>query len=269
MYARVQSLQPDDLKRYICYLPCSIHLQRHRRTKAADTLHRNQFPDHQYFKLILSGPLTLGLLHAKDWQNNLMTASIGCGHPWPTAQHSQPRERPATCRAYAPATTSQCDRFSNPVAHCRDTFVGARPMSRCLLHRHSGQPSNSSASPPSIGRRPLLVRRPKHTSGRLYALPVEHIAHVAAHLAQLDHQSVLADGHADLQQFVQHMSLAYERVTLPCSSMNCGDAIYRRLAQTLIFFKLICTMTRVENCCIFPSFPLRSRSQCQYQIRLH
>ena len=167
-----------------------------------------------------------------------MTASIGCGHPWPTAQHIQPRGSPATCRAHAPATTSQCDRFPHPVAHCRDTFVGGSPMFQSLLHGHSGQPPNSSACPPSTGRRPLLVRRPNHTSGRLYALPVEHIAHVAAHLAQLDHQSVLADGHADLPQFVQHMSLAYERVTLPCSSMNCGDAIYRRSAQTLFIFQI-------------------------------
>lgn len=26
----------------------------------------------------------------------------------------------------------------------------------------------------------------------------------------------------------QHAPLAYERVVYPCSSMNCGDAIYRR-----------------------------------------
>lgn len=33
-----------------------------------------------------------------------------------------------------------------------------------------------------------------------------------------------------LSDLAQHLSLAYERVTLPCSSMNCGDVIYRRYA---------------------------------------
>jgi hypothetical protein len=31
-----------------------------------------------------------------------------------------------------------------------------------------------------------------------------------------------------LANLSQHLSLAYERVALPCSTMNCGDAIYRR-----------------------------------------
>jgi hypothetical protein len=57
---------------------------------------------------------------------------------------------------------------------------------------------------------------------------VEHVALAAEQLSQLDHQALLTDGHSALLDAAQHLSLAYERVTLPCSSMNCGDAIYRR-----------------------------------------
>ena len=34
--------------------------------------------------------------------------------------------------------------------------------------------------------------------------------------------------HDLLPQILHHASLAYERVTLPCSAMNCGDVVYKR-----------------------------------------
>ena len=36
-----------------------------------------------------------------------------------------------------------------------------------------------------------------------------------------------------LPAVLDHLSMAYERVTLPCSAMNCGDAIYRRCVACL------------------------------------
>lgn len=34
--------------------------------------------------------------------------------------------------------------------------------------------------------------------------------------------------HDLLPQLLDHVSMAYERVTLPCSAMNCGDMIHKR-----------------------------------------
>lgn len=33
---------------------------------------------------------------------------------------------------------------------------------------------------------------------------------------------------AQLHDLAQHLPLAYERVVYPCSSVNCGDMLYRR-----------------------------------------
>ena len=56
---------------------------------------------------------------------------------------------------------------------------------------------------------------------RTAALPPE-----AQHLAQqtADHLHTL------VPQLAHHLTLAYERVTLPCSAMNCGDIIHKRCA---------------------------------------
>ena len=98
-------------------------------------------------------------------------------------------------------------------------------------------PSPGSLCTPSHRRR---------ASPRLHALPVEHVVHAAEQLSQLDHQELLADGHSALSAAAQHLSLAYERVTLPCSSMNCGDAIYRRCASPGYLGRTILTSTRCK-----------------------
>jgi serine/threonine protein kinase len=49
--------------------------------------------------------------------------------------------------------------------------------------------------------------------------------HAAA--SAVPHGMISHDFVSQLSELSQHLSLAYERVTLPCSSMNCGDAIYR------------------------------------------
>jgi hypothetical protein len=36
------------------------------------------------------------------------------------------------------------------------------------------------------------------------------------------------DSHTSFQGLIEQLPLAYERVALPCSTMNCGDVIYRR-----------------------------------------
>lgn len=63
---------------------------------------------------------------------------------------------------------------------------------------------------------------PSHLSGHLEALDAaaQLLPHGALHNVSMDQLAHVAD----------HLSLAYERVTLPCSSMNCGDVIYRRCA---------------------------------------
>ena len=46
-----------------------------------------------------------------------------------------------------------------------------------------------------------------------------------------------------LSDLAQHLSLAYERVTLPCSSMNCGDVIYRRYVTSNSVCELVAWQT--------------------------
>lgn len=36
-----------------------------------------------------------------------------------------------------------------------------------------------------------------------------------------------------INSLVHHAPLAYERVVYPCSTMNCGDAVYRRCASRM------------------------------------
>lgn len=63
-------------------------------------------------------------------------------------------------------------------------------------------------------------------------------SHLSNHLDSLDAAAQMVQ-HGGLHNFaldqlayiVDHLPLAYERVTLPCSSMNCGDVIYRRCAK--------------------------------------
>jgi len=60
---------------------------------------------------------------------------------------------------------------------------------------------------------------PSHLSNHLDSL------HAAAQTVQ--HGGLHSFALDQLAYIVDHMPLAYERVTLPCSSMNCGDVIYR------------------------------------------
>ena len=39
--------------------------------------------------------------------------------------------------------------------------------------------------------------------------------------------------HDLLPQLLDHVSMAYERVTLPCSAMNCGDIIHKRYTSVI------------------------------------
>ena len=76
---------------------------------------------------------------------------------------------------------------------------------------------------------PAAPRRQRPPSS-LHALPADSVADAVQQLASLDHSALSSGAHSALADVAQHLSLAYERVTLPCSSMNCGDAIYRRFA---------------------------------------
>ena len=89
----------------------------------------------------------------------------------------------------------------------------------CCDHRQSRQSFLSGSPAASRHRRP---------AGSLNALPVDGVAETVQQIASLDHAAVIPGAHSALLEVAQHLSLAYERVTLPCSSMNCGDAIYRR-----------------------------------------
>jgi hypothetical protein len=93
----------------------------------------------------------------------------------------------------------------------RSTACKALPSQRKFL--------SSSPAPPQWWR----------PSSSLHALPADSLADAAQQLASLDHSVLTSGAHSALADVAQHLSLAYERVTLPCSSMNCGDAIYRRL----------------------------------------
>lgn len=44
--------------------------------------------------------------------------------------------------------------------------------------------------------------------------------------------------HDFLPQLLDHVSMAYERVTLPCSAMNCGDMIHKRCAFDTVLLKV-------------------------------
>lgn len=57
-----------------------------------------------------------------------------------------------------------------------------------------------------------------------------HAIDVAASI--LPHGALHGQFLEQLAGLSQHMSLAYERVALPCSTMNCGDMIYRRCSPT-------------------------------------
>ena len=91
--------------------------------------------------------------------------------------------------------------------------------------------ADSDAAPACSGPHLLSTRqRCGARSGRsIRCQAVDPAAADALHAAV----STLADTAApalvhQLSDLAQHLSLAYERVTLPCSSMNCGDVIYRR-----------------------------------------
>lgn len=75
---------------------------------------------------------------------------------------------------------------------------------------------------------------PSHLSNHLDSL------HAAAQTVQ--HGGLHSFALDQLAYIVDHMPLAYERVTLPCSSMNCGDVIYRRCAKHALCW--LCRLTR-------------------------
>jgi len=109
----------------------------------------------------------------------------------------------------------------NPtISHVSRTHASA-PRASCSDFRRSHQ--NVAFS---IHAAPQRQRPP--TS--LNALPIDGATEAVQQLVSLDHAHVVSGAYSALAEVAQHASLAYERVTLPCSSMNCGDAIYRRSA---------------------------------------
>lgn len=64
--------------------------------------------------------------------------------------------------------------------------------------------------------------------------------------------------HDLLPQLLHHASLAYERVTLPCSAMNCGDVVYKRSAGWLF-------ARSQSSCCYFST----SKSAVRCLSRVH
>jgi alkylhydroperoxidase family enzyme len=77
---------------------------------------------------------------------------------------------------------------------------------------------------PCSARRPALLpprRRHRRAPRPLAALQPEHVDALAASLGHLDALS---------SQLSHMLTLAYEPIVLPCSSMNCGDVMHRRWA---------------------------------------
>ncbi len=110
----------------------------------------------------------------------------------------------------------------NPtISHVSRTHASA-PSPSCSEFRRSHQ--NVALSNHAAPQR----RRPPTS---LNALPIDGATEAVQQLASLDHAHLVSGAYSALAEVAQHASLAYERVTLPCSSMNCGDAIYRRSAD--------------------------------------
>lgn len=84
---------------------------------------------------------------------------------------------------------------------------------------------------PARGAAPALPTRNRQRRGaQCSALDPAAADALHAAAASLPHAMLSHGAISQLSEMSQHLSLAYERVTLPCSSMNCGDAIYRRCA---------------------------------------
>lgn len=93
----------------------------------------------------------------------------------------------------------------------------------------SGRPDSQVG--PARGAAPALPTRHKQRRGaQCNALDPAAADALHAAAASLPHDMLSHGAISQLSEMSQHLSLAYERVTLPCSSMNCGDAIYRRCA---------------------------------------
>ena len=128
--------------------------------------------------------------------------------------------------------------FAGTPAGCRpsSTLHSVRQCCAALPNQHasaaafSGRPDNEAA--PSGGRPVPMLSARIGRRGRSCApcCAVDPAMAGALHAAAAagPHGMFSSDVTSRLVEITRHVSLAYERVTLPCSSMNCGDVVYRR-----------------------------------------
>ena len=128
--------------------------------------------------------------------------------------------------------------FAGTSAGCRpsNTLHSVRQCSAALPNQHasaaafSGRPDNEAA--PSGGRPvpvlPTRVSRRGRNCAPCCAVDPAMADALHAAAAAGSHSIISSDVAGHLVDITRHLSLAYERVTLPCSSMNCGDVVYRR-----------------------------------------
>ena len=142
--------------------------------------------------------------------------------------------QPAPSTTFGSGRTRHCP-ASRPVLDAPNDVEHIRPC-RCHVPRMHLSDRRSVACQALSSQRNALFsslappqqRRPPSS---LHALPADSLADAAQQLASLDHSAIASGAHSAVADLAQHLSLAYERVTLPCSSMNCGDAIYRRFVR--------------------------------------
>lgn len=103
--------------------------------------------------------------------------------------------------------------------------------------------SDSQAGPASAAA-PCLPRHRQRRGVPCRALDLAAADALHAAVSSMPHGAISQSLLRQLSELSPHLSLAYERVTLPCSSMNCGDAIYRRChalsPQTLKLSQAVC-----------------------------
>mmetsp|Transcript_41149 Transcript_41149/g.74002 ORF Transcript_41149/g.74002 Transcript_41149/m.74002 type:complete len:638 (-) Transcript_41149:1944-3857(-) len=121
----------------------------------------------------------------------------------------------ATTRAGGAVLPGTVSAVMYPASNC---VRAARPVRRPTRTRLPCVPGSSTELRCFNSRSPSLPRQPRGCS--LRAVPIESVVDLTA--AGLDGLLAHLPHHLP-----NHLTLLYERVTLPCSSQNCGDMVYR------------------------------------------
>jgi hypothetical protein len=127
----------------------------------------------------------------------------------------------ATTRAGGAVLPGTVSAVMYPASNC---VRAARPVRLPTGTRLPCVPGSSTELRCFNARSPSLPRQPRGCS--LRAVPIESVVDLTA--AGLDGLLAHLPHHLP-----NHLTLLYERVTLPCSSQNCGDMVYRRSATPL------------------------------------